>query len=131
MASAPSLSKEDWKYINDAIKVFIEDGLFEPEYRDPAVILLTALVVGANADTVATATGLNRDKVVRPIGKLLRASGVWKNGVTYCQWFDDDWKVGNISFLCDVMCAAGQIVRIPEDDADDGTPHTRTDQETP
>ena len=135
VAGPTSLTKNDWSEINKSLDQFMKDRLFEVEYRDHALILLAALVVGANADTVARATDLNRDKVVRPIAKRLREGGIWKNGVTYCQWFDDDWKVGNTAFLCDVLCAAGRIRRIPNNGVEylnnDGTPHTRPGQETP
>lgn len=135
MASPTSLSEKDWKDINESLKIFIDDGMFEGEHRDHALILLAALVVGANADTVAKATGLNRDKVVRPIAKRLRDGGIWKNGVTQCQWFDDDLRVGNTAFILDVLCAAGLICREPDDGEkylnNDGTPHTRPGQEAP
>lgn len=135
VASPTSLTKKERREINAALKGFIDARAFEEKYRDHALILLVALVVGANADTVAKAADLNRDKVVRPIAKRLRDGGIWKNGVTQCQWFDDDWKVGNTAFLLDVLCAAGLIRREPDNGEkylnNDGTPHTRPGQEAP
>lgn len=131
VAGATSLSKEDWRQIEAALKE-LEIG---PENRDHAVILMAALVVGANADTVAKATGLNRDKVVRPIAKRLRDNGVWRNGVTYCQWLDGPPEEGATAFLCDVLVAEGRVRRVSTNDEvkwanEDGTPHTGKGQTT-
>jgi len=127
--SKEGLTDEDRRLIKEALKAFEVDE----DAEVPASILLAALVVGANADTVAKALGLNRDNVVRPIAKRLRDNGVWKNGVTYCGWFDDDEKVGAASFLCDTLVAMGRANRGEgfEKLIQDGTAHTRQGQEAP
>ena len=124
------MTPEDWTWIDQVI----QDLKVGSSARDAAVILLSALAVGANGDKIARATGLNRDKVVRPIAKRLRDNGVWHNGVTHCSWFDANSEIGAIAFGCDLRVAEGTLLREPSGDdvkylRQDGTTHTRPGQE--
>lgn len=81
------------------------------EHRTTGRILLTAAVItGPNDDAIAEMLGLDA-AFVRERGDRLRASGVWADGKTHCNWFDDANDEGGLAFLLDVMCAEGLVAR--------------------
>lgn len=114
-SSGKGLTSEDW----EQIEAFIANIPVEPERRDSAIILLAALVVGANADKVAKATGFNRDNVVRPRAKRLRDSSIWDKGTTYCEWFQEDPDKARTAFAMDLLVAEGEAIRVSHET--DGT----------
>ena len=73
----------------------------------PALILLTALDCGANADRISKDCGIPR-ATCRAIGKRLRETGIWKGGLTCCEWFE---KNGGVAFILDVNVALGFMNR--------------------
>jgi len=77
--------------------------------RDSVRILLASLHVGPNADKIARFLGLNRDTVVRPRVKRLRANGVFQDCEIVCEW--DNKESGHMSLLLDALVAEGLIAR--------------------
>lgn len=73
-----------------------------------AVILISGLVIGANADKVARFTGYRRSEV-RDRATRLRENGVWQRGKTCCEWFEKE--TGGIAFWMDVMVADGLMAK--------------------
>ena len=73
-----------------------------------AVVLLAALVVGPSAPQVSAFTGYPIG-LCREFSARLRESGVWKDGKTHCEWFDD--KCGGTAFWLDVAVAQGFVER--------------------
>jgi len=73
-----------------------------------ACILLSALQVGANSKKVAKFLEVKENRV-KTYAKNLKESGIWKNGKTHCDWFDE--KDGGIAFWCDVLVGEGKLKR--------------------
>lgn len=70
-----------------------------------------------NADQIADLTALNRD-FVRLRCKRLRDNGVIpRPGHFVVEWFDEDWRIANISFILDVLVAEGHATRTGGGDA--------------
>lgn len=91
------------------------DPNIEGEQLDAAVVLLSVIAVGPNADRIAKFTGLNRDNHVRPLCRRLRENGVWvdRRGVRM-DWFDE--KHGGIAFTMDMLVALGHMERFENED---------------
>jgi len=79
----------------------------EPAFKT-ALILLSALVVGANQKNIAKFTKIPQ-KFIAERAKRLRANGIWRGSKTNCDWFE---KSGGIAFWCDVLVAEGLIRRV-------------------
>ena len=75
-----------------------------------AVCLLSGLQVGTNPSAIAEFTGFPL-KTVQGFAEHLVKSGVWNDGKTYCNWFDEEH--GGIAFWCDVAVAQGYLQRTP------------------
>jgi hypothetical protein len=75
-----------------------------------AVVLLSALYVGANERNVAEFTGYDR-KEIRRWARNLRAAGVWCRGHTASEW--DHPEHGGIAFWMDTAVAEGLLKRSP------------------
>ena len=73
-----------------------------------AVVLFSALEVGPSAPKVAEFTGYPLT-LCQEFSARLRESGVWKDGKTHCEWFDE--KYGEIAFWMDVCVAQGLVER--------------------
>jgi hypothetical protein len=78
----------------------------DPAYR-VALILLAALVVGANIRRVARFTGFTYQHVTE-VGRRLRANGVWRGSRTICEWFE---KKGGYAFWLDTNVGLGTLDR--------------------
>lgn len=72
-----------------------------------AVIMLAALSVGQNINKLAAFTKLPKE-FVRERAAALRANGIWQNGKTNAEWFEEN---GGIAFWMDVACAEGLLQR--------------------
>ena len=83
-----------------------------------AAIMLSALVVGANARRVAAFTGYGAP-FVRMVASRLRDSGIWRNGKTRSDWAHPEH--GGIAFWCDVAVAEGFMERVAGSDEGSGT----------
>lgn len=71
-----------------------------------ALILLAATEVGADAERVASFTGLPLEEVARREAHL-RANGVWDGEmVIHSDWFDED---GGFGFWMDVLVGEGML----------------------
>lgn len=92
---------------NEIKRLDPEVNIGEPVYNIQ-LIMLSALVTGANADKVAKFTKLPRWEV-RKFAKKLTQNGIWKNGKTYCGWTDKE--NGGIAFLLDSMVIMGLLQR--------------------
>ncbi len=99
--------KQKLKVIEDELKNF-EISPNDKCYT-PAKILLASLVCGPNTDKIAKFINEPRLRV-RPIGKIIRESGIWKRDKVCCEWFDEN---GGIAFLLDVNVASGFMKRLP------------------
>ena len=73
-----------------------------------AVCLLSALQVGADSEAVSKFTGYPR-KLVDAFTERLISGGVWREGKTCCEWFEED--NGGIAFWLDVCVAQGLMDR--------------------
>lgn len=72
-----------------------------------AVMLLSALQVGANEEKVMAFTGFSKSFVTSR-ARRLRKSGIWDGDKTACEWFGED---GGIAFWADVCVAEGLLQR--------------------
>jgi hypothetical protein len=72
------------------------------------VLLLAAVDgVGQDVDDLAAFTGYDRDWIVE-VAERLERSGIWRDGVTYGDWADDE--TGGIAFWMDVSVAQGLLI---------------------
>ena len=78
----------------------------------PAVVLLSAVFIGADAKKVAAFTKLPL-KLIQKFEKNLRESKVWVGNKTFCDWENEE--DGGIAFWCDVLVAQGMIKRVESD----------------
>jgi len=93
------------------LDAMIADKLINPEQRDTAKLLLTAIVFGCkNIDELAFRSGLPRDRFVRPIARRMRASHVWNRDGSVSFEYPDDAENTNTEFVLHVLCAEGLIV---------------------
>lgn len=74
------------------------------------LVLLASLAVGPEIKRIAKFTGLRRD-LVAWYSRNLRASGVWKRGKIYADWFDEE--NGGVALLLDASVAQGYVKRVP------------------
>jgi hypothetical protein len=81
----------------------------EPAFRC-AVVLLAAVSTDACQDVRALAdlTGYDTEWIAEVERRLVR-NGVWKDGVTYGEWTDDE--TGGIGFWMDVSVGLGLLER--------------------
>jgi hypothetical protein len=94
------------------IERILQDPFFSEDnfpVKDSVRILLASLQVGPNADRIARFLGLNRDTVVRPRVKRLRANGVFQGCEIVCEW--DNKESGHMSLLLDALVAEGLVAR--------------------
>jgi hypothetical protein len=73
-----------------------------------AVILLSALVVGANTRRVVAFTGYAKEEVEARATNL-KQCGIWKGGKTHSDW--DDPEHGGVAFWMDCCVADGMLKR--------------------
>lgn len=78
----------------------------EPSFKT-AVLLLSALQVGANAERLSKFTGYPRTFVSERVRRC-RENGIFKGGKVACEWFDEN---GGIALWCDVLVAEGLLAR--------------------
>ena len=78
--------------------------------RQAAVIMLGAAygTLDHDVEDIVAKTGFNRWHVMEVV-RNLKASGVWKNGKTYCDWGNK--KYGGVEFFCDVAVACGWLIK--------------------
>lgn len=82
---------------------------FDDEQMTAAVVLLAALEVGQDIDTLYRFLGYNVPKSHIAWMKIhLEKNGVWKNDKTYCSWMEEN---GYLAFICDVMVACNVLQR--------------------
>lgn len=74
-----------------------------------ALILLSALVVGANAKRVAGFAKLPLD-LVKEKEKQIRKNKIWLGSKTQCEWFDEE--NGGVAFWADVLAVEGLLKRV-------------------
>lgn len=74
----------------------------------PALVLLSSISEGPNADSIARFIGKPRSEV-RVIGKRLRDNDIWNGGKLCCNWFGKD---GGVEFCLDVNVACGFMNRV-------------------
>lgn len=116
------ISLDDQKAIDLELKALREDNSFstEDEYNCVRAMLSSLALQSNNPDKVAKATGISRTKI-REWFKNLRDNGTIEvnsgrsTGVWRVNWFEED---GRLALILDVMCAMGQIRRVPEDEVD-------------
>lgn len=72
-----------------------------------AVLLLSALVVGADVMKLATFTGYKLEWI-QQVDTRLRRAGIWKGKQTAANWAGED---GGLEFWMDVCVAEGTIER--------------------
>jgi hypothetical protein len=89
----------------------LDDTLEESDFSFmAAVCLMSSLVVGTKAVTIAAFTGYPL-ALVRDFSARLRASNVWTpEGKIRADWFDKE--TGIIAFWCDVNVARGYLSRV-------------------
>lgn len=73
------------------------------------MVLLAATSVGANVYAIRRFTGLPLT-LIRDCARNLRANGIWRGRVTYCEWLDVE--DGDTAFLMDVLVAQGLLARV-------------------
>jgi len=79
------------------------------EWNTSYMLLVAAIITGtSNTDAVAKKTKLPRS-FVRVVARRLRANGVWVDGKTACDWFEED---GGVAFAADVCVAQGLMKRV-------------------
>jgi hypothetical protein len=108
------LTQEVWDRVDQAIDCI--DNWENEDRRAIAEMIVVGLEIGANADTVARVTGLNRDKFVRPKAKLLRENKCWVKGKTAFSpetMGADDTAARNTTteIVLFVLAAEGRITR--------------------
>jgi hypothetical protein len=74
------------------------------------MIMLSALVVGANAQKVSKFTEYPMS-FVKPIAKNLKKNKIWYKGKTTATWFSDK-KYGGTEFIVDSLVANGLVKKI-------------------
>lgn len=95
-------------------RALTEDRLAEPFSKEMAagVVMLYAMEVDLVGDVQELVWRLGYDEdLVREIAANLEANGVWNDGATHCDWFEDD--AGVVAFVCDVLVGVGKVVREP------------------
>jgi hypothetical protein len=92
------------------VKEALEQGPEEsPSLFCSAVVLLSCVAVGPNADRIARFTGYNRDKV-RKIARRIRANKIWEGySMDIGPWMDKEQ--GTVAFILDAMVANGEVKR--------------------
>lgn len=74
-------------------------------------VLLASAFHGPNVKRIANLLGVPR-KLIYPMSRRLRESGVWRGGKVYHSGWDDD-ETGGVALLCDVCVALGWLERVP------------------
>lgn len=107
--------KEAKANVDRSLGVFLEEKLVEPEHADTAKLLLYAMNLGCtNIDKLAEASGLSRDRFVRPRARRLRQAGVWlKDGHVAFETLDKPAEQMSIEFIIHCLVADGMIIRVP------------------
>jgi len=100
----------------EEVKKLVEESLESGPRDDPnlfqaAVILLSCVCVGPNADRITKFTGYDREKV-RKVARRIRAAGIWEgrgeqSGMDIGPWMDEE--SGTLAFLLDAMVANGEL----------------------
>jgi hypothetical protein len=72
-----------------------------------AVLLLSALQVGANIERLVEFTGYPKG-FVRERALRCRENGIFRGGKVACDWFDEN---GGVGLWCDVLVAEGLLGR--------------------
>lgn len=78
----------------------------EDDYFKSAVLLLAALSVGQDVERLADFTGFPLE-FIEPRAWRLKKNGIWKDGQTRANWFDEDG--GGVAFWMDVALAEGLL----------------------
>jgi hypothetical protein len=107
--------KEAKVNVERSLAVFLEEELIEPEFADTAKLLLYAMNLGCtNIDKLAEASGLARDRFVRPRARRLREAGVWlKEGPVGFESLNGPVEHMSIEFVLHCLIADGLIKRVP------------------
>lgn len=109
-----SKEKTGLRAVEKQIASWLANGALDEESKDGArMLMVAALVTGPDADRVAMATGLNRDKFVRPRAKRLRENGRWVGRTVRCGWFEAEEEGPGgflIALIVDVLVAEGIVV---------------------
>jgi hypothetical protein len=105
------MKKLTLKFLENAVhrldpKIKSEDSSFKT-----AVLLLSALQVGANINRLVKFTGYPKN-FVRERAQRCRQNGIFQGGKVACEWFDKD--NGGIGLRCDVLVAEGVLERSTE-----------------
>lgn len=91
----------------------------DPEHRDTAKLLLTAMNFGStNVGKLAALSGLARDRFVIPRARLLKDQGVWtEDGKVAFEYPDGPPTHTMIEFIMHVLLAEGILRRVPTADS--------------
>ena len=97
------------KTLNDVKRMIRELDPYLDEgdrFFEAAVIMLSALVVGADEQAIAQFSGIPLERI-EPRAQKLRRSGRWRGQRTIARW--DDAALGDISFWIDTLIAEGLL----------------------
>lgn len=87
--------------------------LVEDQWKTGRMMLAILHVGTADADLLAKVTGYSRDFVRSRVKRLRDQKVLVGPKVFQVEWFDEDWKISNMSFLLDVLVAEGLLDRMP------------------
>ena len=96
------------RQVKNAIRRLDDAITPDDEAYNVAMVMLSALAVGANIRRIARFTGLTY-RYVTEIGRRLRANGVWCRSMTCCDWFEEE--NGTIAFWLDANIGLGYITQ--------------------
>jgi hypothetical protein len=123
--------KETLRKIEEVVAQMVAEHSIEAGSKDTAKLLLAALCFGTtNADKLATLTGLNRDKFVRPRAKRLREGRIWRPEGIVTEYSDDAPEEQNIEFLLHILVAEG-LVDVTFDDSPSVNEEPKLEKEEP
>lgn len=115
---AATSGAEIWADVDQLVK----DGLVDESRRLAAAVLLAGPHVGNSAVRVAMFLKAPVAEVSN-IALRLEQNGIWRGGKIHCEWGDE--KLGAIAFVCDVLVAAGELVRVPAEPEQASKPPTK------
>lgn len=105
------IGSAEYKDVSEALEVLEREGVIGPEHLDAAEVILWGMVGVTGADGIAKASGLNRDRVVRPMVRRLRLNGLWTQDGPV---FEEPLEVG---FPLSILCAMGLVQKTGDIDA--------------
>jgi hypothetical protein len=99
--------------VERTLVIFLEDELVDPDDKDTAKLLLWGIFFGCKSiDKLAEASGLARDRFVRPRARRLREAGIWtREGLVGFETLDRPAQEMSIEFIVHMLVADGLVIR--------------------